>query len=129
MSSPTAYTHVITKGCRCIEIDAWDGPESSPGPIVTHGLTLTESTLFVDVVHAIGDAVTDDMWPVMVSLENHANDTTQKEMVRIMRETWGTRLVDQTVENFDKHVPPSALKGRILLIVSSSRGAGFEALT
>jgi hypothetical protein len=34
-----------------------------------------------------------------------------------MKESWGNQLVDQRVENFNQNVPPSALKGRILLIV------------
>lgn len=54
----------------------------------------------------------------MISLECHANASTQLKMVKIMKQTWGNRLVDQSVENFDKNVPPSAMKGRILLIVS-----------
>jgi phosphatidylinositol phospholipase C delta len=84
---------------------------------VTHGLTLTESTPFRDICAAIGNAVTDDMWPLMISLECHANASVQLQMVRIMKESWGNRLVDQIIEGFDKHVSPSALKGRILLIV------------
>lgn len=116
-SSPVAYTHVITKGCRCVEIDAWDSYGDSGEPIVTHGLTWTESTPFKDVCEAIGAAVTDEQWPLMVSLECHANDKTQLRMVEIMKETWGNRLVDQSVEDFANNVPPSALKGRILLIV------------
>lgn len=118
-SSPTAYTRVITKGCRCVEIDAWD-PFEGDEPIVTHGLTLTESTPFRDVCEAIGAAVQDDHWPLMISLECHANAKFQLRMVEIMKETWGNRLVDQSIENFDSSVPPSALMGRILLIVRSA---------
>lgn len=118
-SSPVAYTHVITKGCRCVEIDAWDSPSTTSfEPIVTHGLTWTESTPFKDVCEAIGNAIQPDMWPLMVSLECHANGPTQLRMVEIMKEVWGSKLVDQSLEGFDKYVSPSALKGRILLIVS-----------
>ncbi|KAF8321142.1 PLC-like phosphodiesterase, partial [Clavulina sp. PMI_390] len=131
VSSPKAYTHVISNGCRCIEIDVWDSDsfDSNGPPIVTHGLTLTESSPFEDVCVAIGEAITDDMWPLMVSLENHASPATQFKMVEIMKRVWGNRLVDQALEGFDTNVPPSALRGRILLIVEWYAPEGSQPLS
>ncbi len=37
-SSVEGYIHALRKGCRCLEIDCWDGPNQSP--IVYHGRTL-----------------------------------------------------------------------------------------
>jgi phosphatidylinositol phospholipase C delta len=113
-ASSSVYKHVIERGCRCVEIDAWD---SEAGPIVTHGLTLTSTTPFQDVCEAIGSAVRENDWPLMISLENHADAPTQAAMVKIMTDTWGSKLVNETLEDFGPTVTPQALKGRILLIV------------
>lgn len=33
------YRQVLLSGCRCVELDLWDGPQGEP--IITHGHTLT----------------------------------------------------------------------------------------
>lgn len=41
----------LRKGCRCLEIDTWDGPDMEP--IVYHGYTLTTKILFKDVITTV----------------------------------------------------------------------------
>ena len=38
------YIDVLRKGCRCVEIDCWDG--SNGEPVVWHGGTLSNQILF-----------------------------------------------------------------------------------
>uniref|UniRef100_A0A8C1E8L4 Phosphoinositide phospholipase C n=1 Tax=Cyprinus carpio carpio TaxID=630221 RepID=A0A8C1E8L4_CYPCA len=45
------YAYVLQAGCRCVEVDCWDGPDGEP--IVHHGYTLTSKILFKDVVETI----------------------------------------------------------------------------
>lgn len=45
------FASALVKGCRCLEIDCWDGSQNEP--IVYHGYTFTSKLLFKTVVQAI----------------------------------------------------------------------------
>ena len=117
-STAAAYTHVLSHGARCVEIDVWP---SARGPIVTHGHTFSKSVPFLDVCKAIGDSVTAGDWPVLVSLECHVGIEGQPEMINLMDRTWGNKLVREVLHGTTPgKVSPQELKGKILLMVCSS---------
>ncbi|KIK62977.1 hypothetical protein GYMLUDRAFT_41279 [Collybiopsis luxurians FD-317 M1] len=121
-ASAESYTHALSRGAHCVEIDVW--PSDSPeGLVVTHGYTLTKGVSFKKVCEAIGagvDALGPDAWPVLVSLECHVGPEGQANMVNILKEAWGEKLVvgklDFGLEE-DARVSPRDLKGRIVLMV------------
>nr|XP_005282916.1 1-phosphatidylinositol 4,5-bisphosphate phosphodiesterase delta-3 isoform X2 [Chrysemys picta bellii] len=115
-SSTEAYIRAFMEGCRCVELDCWEG--SNGEPIIYHGHTLTSKILFRDVIEIIRDyAFKHSSYPVILSLENHCGPEQQVTMVRHMKAILGDMLLTQTLDGqVPKELPsPEQLKGKILV--------------
>ncbi|XP_070249136.1 1-phosphatidylinositol 4,5-bisphosphate phosphodiesterase delta-3 isoform X2 [Myotis yumanensis] len=116
LSSTEAYVRAFAQGCRCVELDCWEGPGGEP--VIYHGHTLTSKILFRDVVQAVRDhAFTLSPYPVILSLENHCGLEQQAVMARHLRTILGDMLVTQALDsqNPEELPSPEQLKGRVLV--------------
>uniref|UniRef100_A0A8C1WQ00 Phosphoinositide phospholipase C n=1 Tax=Cyprinus carpio TaxID=7962 RepID=A0A8C1WQ00_CYPCA len=110
------YAWVLQAGCRCVEVDCWDGQDGEP--IVHHGYTLTSKILFKDVIETINKyAFIKTQFPVILSIENHCSVPQQKKMAQYLTEVFGDKLDMSSIPADPSGLLPSpeALKGKILI--------------
>ncbi|XP_065836585.1 1-phosphatidylinositol 4,5-bisphosphate phosphodiesterase epsilon-1-like isoform X2 [Oscarella lobularis] len=116
-STVDTYIQALHLGCKCLEIDCWDGDDKEP--IVYHGYTLTTKIKFRDVIEAIGEhAFAANPYPLILSLENHCSVPQQIVMAQILREYLGSYLLTNFLNDEPPHMElpsPEDLKLKILI--------------
>eukprot|EP01113_Clastostelium_recurvatum_P046670 TRINITY_DN8212_c0_g1_i5.p2 TRINITY_DN8212_c0_g1~~TRINITY_DN8212_c0_g1_i5.p2 ORF type:complete len:493 (-),score=180.28 TRINITY_DN8212_c0_g1_i5:2857-4335(-) len=131
LSSVEQYRTVFKLGCRCVELDIWDGEDGEP--IITHGHTLTSKIPFHSVVQCVKDyAFVGSEYPVILSLENHCSRPQQAKMAQYFKDILGDMLATHSQQKGCMAALPSPyeLRGKVLLkgktIGTASEEAAFE---
>ncbi|XP_076851825.1 1-phosphatidylinositol 4,5-bisphosphate phosphodiesterase delta-3-A isoform X1 [Brachyhypopomus gauderio] len=115
-SSTEPYIRALNQGCRCVELDCWDGDRGDP--VIYHGRTLTSKVPFKEVIETIAQyAFKVSPYPLILSLENHCSVEQQEVMAQHLRSILGSSLLTQPLpaQLITQLPSPEDLKGRILV--------------
>ncbi|XP_070504335.1 1-phosphatidylinositol 4,5-bisphosphate phosphodiesterase classes I and II [Chironomus tepperi] len=118
-SSVEIYRQTLLAGCRCVELDFWNGRTEEP--VIVHGYTFVPEIYAKDVLEAIAESAfkTSD-YPVILSFENHCNPRQQAKIANYCRDIFGDMLLDlpldsHPLEPFMELPSPQLLKRKIII--------------
>jgi len=126
-SSVGAYIEVLESGCRCLELDLWDGPNGEP--LIYHGLHGYSMTNEITVRDVLTEAIKPyafkaSPYPLILSLENHLSSKQQKTMALQLSEIFEDMLyVDPVSDDMTDFPSPEELKYKIII---KAKKAGSE---
>nr|XP_040044008.1 inactive phospholipase C-like protein 2 isoform X2 [Gasterosteus aculeatus aculeatus] len=114
-SDISGYIRALKMGCRCVEVDVWDGPDGEP--VVCTGYSLSPPLALRCVLEAIGKfAFVASQYPLIICLENHCSLQQQKVMCQHLVRILGEKLYNGPPCEGESYLPsPHALRHRILL--------------
>lgn len=121
-ASVEGYIRSLQDGCRCVEIDIWDG---ASGPVVCHGSSvayLTNSIEFRDVVTCIRKfGFITSPYPLILSLEMHCSHDNQLIVASILKGVLGDLLLTKPLHSGSFTIAtPEELKHKVLIKVKAS---------
>ena len=120
-SSVEMYAKALRRGCKCLELDCWDGEKTRNKelhPVVFHGHTFTSKVLFSDILLVVKNHLDDhpDTYPIILSLENHCSHPFQSVMAKLLMDTFKDKLYVPRPEDVSADLPaPEKLRGMVVI--------------
>ena len=129
-ASVEMYKRHLLMGCRCVELDCFDGSDGQP--CIRHGNTLVQPISLRDVIRAVMEVgFVTSPYPITLSLEMHCSPEQQVVLVAILEEELGDHLAwpDLYHGQPPKALPsPEDLRGKVLVKAKKRRIAPHEVL-
>lgn len=131
------FTTTVQQGCRCVELDCYDGDGDSGEhePLVYH---LNESIgggalKVADIFAALQRALPQGHLPLMVNCENHMSPKTVERFVVLAKSVFGLSLFtfsEMKASCSNGALPsPERLRGRVLFRLKPKGNASLEKIT
>lgn len=120
-SSVDGFIHALMRGCRCLELHCFDGPDGQP---LVHNGTLTSRIPVHDVLEAINNyAFEISNYPLILCIEVQCNISQQERLAQLLIETFGEKLSLESIWNESTNISneyrslpsPNDLRGKILI--------------
>ncbi|KAF5302269.1 hypothetical protein FQA39_LY10308 [Lamprigera yunnana] len=118
-SSVEIYRQCLLAGCRCVELDFWNGKTDEP--VIVHGYTFVQDIPAKEVLEAIAESAfkTSD-FPVVLSFENHCNPRQQAKIANYCKEIFADMLLEEPLDShkLEPGTPlpaPNLLKRKIII--------------
>uniref|UniRef100_A0A8C1ZKV4 1-phosphatidylinositol 4,5-bisphosphate phosphodiesterase n=1 Tax=Cyprinus carpio TaxID=7962 RepID=A0A8C1ZKV4_CYPCA len=112
-SSVEMYRQVLLTGCRCVELDCWDGKGEDQEPIITHGKAMCTDVLFKVNTNT-------ETFSVCIQNQYIFVKHQQYKLARYCEDIFGDLLLKQPLDDFPMEAgsplpSPNDLKGKILI--------------
>lgn len=102
-SSVEIYRQCLLSGCRCVELDLWNGKTNEP--VILHGYTFVPEVSAREVIEAIAEsAFKSSDYPVILSFENHCNTKQQAKIAQYCHDYFGDMLLYEPLSSHKVYV-------------------------